>query len=222
MKQQSLVGSRLRLRKSFGRIASVFEPPDLIGLQRQSYEDFLQKDVLPEERKPQGLQSIFQSVFPISDYNEKVRLEFVKYRLFHPKYDVTECRQRGMSYASVLKVTLRLVVFEEGAEKKGGKKSIRDMREQEVYLSDIPLMTDFASFIINGTERVVVSQLHRSPGVFLIMTEAKTPPAANTSTPPALFPIAALGWILNLIKKIWSMLKLTGSANFRPRFFSKP
>ena len=168
MKHTSLTGSALRLRKSFGRIPSAFDVPNLIGLQKQSYENFLQKDVPPNERKNIGLQSIFKSVFPISDYNNKVSLEFVKYRLFHPKYDVKECRQRGMSYASVLKVTLRLVVFEdsgeEGEESKG--KGIRDMKEQEVYLSDLPLMTDSASFIINGTERVVVSQLHRSPGVF--------------------------------------------------------
>ena len=165
MKRSSFTGSALRLRKSFGRIPSTFDVPNLIGLQKQSYENFLQKGVPPEKRKNMGLQAIFKSVFPISDYNNKVSLEFVKYRLFHPKYDVSECRQRGMTYASTLKVTLRLVVFEESESEKD-RKVIHDMKEQEVYLSDLPLMTDSASFIINGTERVIVSQLHRSPGVF--------------------------------------------------------
>ena len=169
MKRASFTGSALRLRKSFGRIPATFAVPNLIGLQRQSYEDFLQRDVPPEKRKSIGLQAIFNSIFPISDYNDKASLEFVKYRLFHPKYDVKECRQRGMTYASTLKVTLRLVVFEDNEEdstEKTEKKVIRDIKEQDVYLSDLPLMTDSASFIINGTERVVVSQLHRSPGVF--------------------------------------------------------
>ena len=163
MKRTTLTGSSLRLRKSFSRIPTTFDVPNLIGLQKKSYEDFLQKEMPSEKRKDIGLQSIFKSIFPISDYNNKASLEFVKYRLFHPKYDVMECRQRGMTYSSTLKVTLRLVVFEESEEE---KKVIRNIKEQEVYLSDLPLMTDSASFIINGTERVVVSQLHRSPGVF--------------------------------------------------------
>ena len=164
MKRTTLTGSSLRLRKNFCRVPATFDIPNLIGLQKKSYEDFLQKDIPSEKRKDIGLQAIFKSIFPISDYNNKASLEFVKYRLFHPKYDVIECRQRGMTYASTLKVTLRLVVFEESEEEE--KKVIRDIKEQEVYLSDLPLMTDSASFIINGTERVVVSQLHRSPGVF--------------------------------------------------------
>ena len=141
------------------------EVPNLINLQRASYEKFLQKDVPPEKRENIGLQAIFKSVFPISDYNNTVSLEFVEYNLSHPKYDIRECMQkRGMTYASPLRVTLRLVIFEPAEE--GKEKSIRDVKEQEVYLSDIPLMTDHASFVINGTERVVVSQIHRSPGVF--------------------------------------------------------
>ena len=164
MKKISITGSNLRLRKSFGSMKTSIEIPNLIHLQNSSYEKFLQKDVPAEKRENIGLQSIFQSVFPISDYNGTISLEFVKYSLSHPKYDVQDCLQRGMTYASPLKVTLRLVIFEEGQEGEG--KSIRDVKEQEVYLSDIPLMTDYASFIVNGTERVVVSQLHRSPGVF--------------------------------------------------------
>lgn len=165
MKKLSLTGSHLRFRKSFGSMRVPVEIPNLINLQRASYEKFLQKDVPPDKRENIGLQAIFKSVFPISDYNNTVSLEFVEYNLSHPKYDIRECMQkRGMTYASPLKVTLRLVIFEPAEE--GKEKSIRDVKEQEVYLSDIPLMTDHASFIINGTERVVVSQIHRSPGVF--------------------------------------------------------
>ena len=165
MKKISLTGSNLRFRKNFGTMTKFVEVPNLIQLQNSSYESFLQKDVPPEKRKNVGLQAIFKSVFPISDYNNTVSLEFVHYNLSHPKYDVRECLQkRGMTYASPLKVTFRLVIFEPGEE--GKERVIHDVKEQEVYLSDIPLMTDHASFIINGTERVVVSQIHRSPGIF--------------------------------------------------------
>ena len=172
MKKTSITGSRLRLRKSFGSMKTPLEIPNLIGLQHSSYEKFLQKDIPPEKRQSEGLQGVFQSVFPISDYSNTVSLEFVKYSLSHPKYEVKECLQRGMTYASPLRVTLRLVIFEPAKE--GEEKTIRDVKEQEVYLSDIPLMTDHASFIINGTERVVVSQLHRSPGVFFDHDSGKT------------------------------------------------
>ena len=160
----SIVASSLKLRKSFGKIKSDFHIPNLIELQKKSYEKFLQKDVDPEKRQDQGLQSVFSSVFPISDYKQTVSLEFVKYTLQHPKYDVEECRQRKMTFASPLRTTLRLVVFDvkEGAT----ERVVRDVKEQEVYLGEVPLMTESGSFIINGTERVIVSQLHRSPGVF--------------------------------------------------------
>ena len=141
------------------------EIPNLIGLQLSSYKSFLQKNVPPEERRSAGLQGVFKSVFPIFSYNRDVSLEFVKYTLSHPKYEAQECLQRGMTYAAPLRVTLRLIIFEPVKED-GEEKIIRDVKEQEVYLSDIPLMTGHASFIINGVERVVVSQLHRSPGVF--------------------------------------------------------
>ena len=163
MKERPITGSSLRFRKSFGQSKVSIDIPNLITLQNNSYKNFLQRDVAPEEREDLGLQAIFKSVFPIYDYNNTVSLEFVKYTLVHPKYDIKECRQRGMTYSSALKVTLRLVVFDVSED---GKKTIRDAKEQDVYLSDIPLMTDSASFVINGTERVVVSQLHRSPGVF--------------------------------------------------------
>ncbi len=165
MKKRFLTGSHLRFRKSFGSTRKFVDVPNLIHLQSHSYKKFLQKDVPPEKRKNIGLQAIFKSVFPVSDYNNTVSLEFVHYSLSHPKYDVRECLQkRGMTYASPLRVTFRLIIFEPKEE--GKKRAIRDVKEQEVYLSDIPLMTNHASFIFNGTERVVVSQIHRSPGVF--------------------------------------------------------
>ncbi|OFZ11241.1 MAG: DNA-directed RNA polymerase subunit beta [Bdellovibrionales bacterium RBG_16_40_8] len=159
-----LTASNIRLRRSFARTKQYTEIPNLIELQKKSYESFLQKDVDADRRGQDGLNGVFKSVFPITDFNNTANLEFVSYTLESPKYDVDECRQRGMSYAAPLKVTLRLIVFDVDEETEA--RSIRDVKEQEVYLGEIPLMTANGSFIINGTERVVVSQLHRSPGVF--------------------------------------------------------
>lgn len=159
-----ITASNLRLRKLFARNKQVIEIPNLIELQKKSYEAFLQRDVDPDKRGDAGLNGVFRSVFPISDFNNTASLEFVGYTLETPKYDVDECRQRGMTYASPIKVTLRLIVFDVDEETEA--RNIRDVKEQEVYLGEIPLMTSNGSFIINGTERVVVSQLHRSPGVF--------------------------------------------------------
>ncbi len=153
-----------RFRKKFGQYAPLIEIPDLIEIQKQSYDRFLQKDIAPDKRDSTGLHGVFKSVFPIRDFNDTASLDFVSYTLEAPKYDVDECRSRGMSYASPLKVTVRLEVSEVDELTKA--KSIKDIKEQEVYLGEIPLMTDRGSFIVNGTERVVVSQLHRSPGVF--------------------------------------------------------
>lgn len=159
-----VTASNLRVRKSFAKNKQVIDIPNLIELQKSSYEGFLQKDVDPDRRGEAGLNGVFKSVFPISDFNNTASLEFVSYTLEPPKYDVDECRQRGMTFAAGMKVTLRLVVFD--VDEQSETRSIRDMKEQEVYLGDIPLMTANGSFIISGTERVVVSQLHRSPGVF--------------------------------------------------------
>ena len=159
-----VTASNLRLRKNFSRTEQLTKIPNLIELQKKSYENFLQKDVDPDRRGDDGLNGVYKSVFPISDFNNTASLEFVSYVLEPPKYDVEECRQRGMTYAAPVKVTLRLIVFEVDEETEA--RSIRDVKEQEVYLGEIPLMTQNGSFIINGTERVVVSQLHRSPGVF--------------------------------------------------------
>ncbi len=159
-----VTASNLRLRKSYARTKQLTKIPNLIELQKRSYENFLQKDVDPDRRTDEGLNGVFKSVFPISDFNNTASLEFVSYVLEPPKYDVEECRQRGMTFAAPVKVTLRLIVFD--VDEATEARSIRDVKEQEVYLGEIPLMTQNGSFIINGTERVVVSQLHRSPGVF--------------------------------------------------------
>lgn len=164
MDKTPVTASNLRIRKSFAQNKQVIDIPNLIELQKSSYEAFLQKDTDPDRRGEDGLNGVFKSVFPISDFNNTASLEFVSYTLEPAKYDVDECRQRGMTFAAPIKVTLRLIVFDVDEETEA--RSIRDVKEQEVYLGEIPLMTANGSFIINGTERVVVSQLHRSPGVF--------------------------------------------------------
>ena len=168
---KTFTGSK-RIRKSFGRIPEVAPMPNLIDVQRSSYEAFLQMNVLPDSRTQTGLQEVFKSVFPIDDFAGRGRLEFVDYELEEPKYDVEECIQRGMTFAAPLKVTLRLIVWD--VDEDTGAKSIRDIKEQPVYMGDMPLMTDNGTFIINGTERVIVSQMHRSPGVFFDHDKGKT------------------------------------------------
>ena len=163
---------RKRVRKSFGRIPEVTQMPNLIEVQRSSYDHFLQMDVPPEKRANLGLQEVFRSVFPIKDFSDRAVLDFVKYELETPKYDVEECQQRGITFAAPLKVTLRLSVFD--VEEDTGLRSIRDIKEQDVYMGDMPLMTANGTFVINGTERVIVSQMHRSPGVFFDHDKGKT------------------------------------------------
>src|SRR5881396_4420605 len=161
-----------RIRKSFGRIPEIAPMPNLIEVQRSSYDHFLQMGVVAEERGSVGLQEVFKSVFPIRDFSERAQLEFVRYELETPKYDVDECQQRGITYAAPLKVTLRLVVWD--VDEDTGARSIRDIKEQDVYMGDMPLMTKNGTFIINGTERVIVSQMHRSPGVLFDHDRGKT------------------------------------------------
>src|SRR5215467_12853097 len=141
-----------RIRKNFGRVAEVAPMPNLIEVQKSSYDHFLQMGVVSEQRSSIGLQEVFKSVFPIKDFSERSMLEFVKYELEPPKYDVDECQQRGMTFAAPLKVTLRLVVWD--VDEATEARSIRDIKEQDVYMGDMPLMTDKGTFIINGTERV--------------------------------------------------------------------
>src|ERR671925_519825 len=157
------VANNLRFRRSFGRIRKIIDLPYLIEIQKNSYDLFLQKDAAPLERQSIGLQEVFKSVFPIKDFNETASLEFVSYSLGDPKYDVEECHQRGMTFAAPLKVTVQLVLWE--VDQQTGSRSIKNVKEQEGYFGEIPLMTSNGTFMVNGTERVIVSQLHRSPGV---------------------------------------------------------
>jgi len=168
---QTFIG-RKRVRKFFGKIQEVAEMPNLIEVQKASYDQFLLVQEPHGGRPDEGLQAVFKSVFPISDFSNSSMLEFVKYEFEGPKYDVDECRQRGMTYAAPLKVTLRLIVFD--VDEETGAKSVKDIKEQDVYMGDIPLMTNNGTFVVNGTERVIVSQMHRSPGVFFDHDKGKT------------------------------------------------
>ncbi|GAB4122759.1 MAG: DNA-directed RNA polymerase subunit beta [Rhodothalassiaceae bacterium] len=163
---------RKRVRKTYGHIAEVTEMPNLIEVQRASYDQFFKPGATEEERLQSGLENVLRSVFPISDFSNTASLEYVKYELEEPKYDVEECKQRDMTYAAPLRVTLRLIVFEVDPETEA--RSVLDIKEQDVYMGDMPLMTDNGTFIINGTERVIVSQMHRSPGVFFDHDKGKT------------------------------------------------
>src|ERR1700761_2675397 len=167
----SKVQSNFRHRMNLGRVESIVEIPNLIDIQKSSYDKFLQSDVGPRERKEIGLEAVFRSVFPIKDFDGTSELVYVSYNLEKPKYDVDECRQRGMTFAAPIKVTTQLMVYD---TREGGERIVRDIKEQEVYFGEIPLMTETGTFIINGTERVVVSQLHRSPGVFFDHDKGKT------------------------------------------------
>jgi DNA-directed RNA polymerase subunit beta len=167
----SKVQSNFRHRTNLGKVDSIVEVPNLIGIQKRSYDKFLQSDVEPKTRQDMGLEGVFRSVFPIRDFDGTSELVYVGYNLEKPKYDVDECRQRGMTFAGPIKVTTQLMVYD---VREGGERIVRDIKEQEVYFGEIPLMTETGTFIINGTERVVVSQLHRSPGVFFDHDKGKT------------------------------------------------
>jgi len=160
------------IRKNFGHIRKIVDIPNLIEIQRKSYDKFLQMDLEPEKRGNIGLQGAFKSVFPIRDFSGKCSLEFVNYKIGDVKYDVKECVQKGMTYAAPLKIVVRLVVFD--ADRSSEQKLIRDIKEQEIYFGEIPLMTESGTFVVNGTERVIVSQLHRSPGIFFDHDKGKT------------------------------------------------
>ncbi|MBI3072394.1 MAG: DNA-directed RNA polymerase subunit beta [Deltaproteobacteria bacterium] len=168
----AVIQDNFRVRRSFGRIGKIVDIPNLIDIQKRSFQRFLQADTPPESRELIGLQAVFKSVFPIRDFNGVSELDFVSYHLEKPKYDVDECRARGMTFAAPVKVLIRLVVWD--VNETTSVRSIRDVKEQEVYFGEIPLMTETGTFIINGTERVVVSQLHRSPGVFFDHDRGKT------------------------------------------------
>src|SRR3979409_1524981 len=161
-----------RIRKNFGKQATVLDTPYLLAIQLDSYRSFLEADAREEGAKTVGLHAAFQSVFPISSYSGNATLEYISYRLGEPVFDVKECQLRGLTYAAPLRTKVRLIVLDKEAA--GAKKPVKDVREQEVYLGELPLMTDNGTFIINGTERVIVSQLPRSPGVFFDHDRGKT------------------------------------------------
>lgn len=160
-----------RMRKDFSKLERIIDIPNLMEIQKESYARFLQRDISPDEREDVGLQAAFKSTFPIRDFTGTSSLEFVNYTIGEPKYEVEECLQRGMTYEAPLRITVRLVVYD--IDKDTGAKSVRDVKEQEIYFGNIPLMTERGTFVINGTERVVVSQLHRSPGIFFDHDEGK-------------------------------------------------
>ncbi len=164
-------------RRDFSKIPPFIEVPYLLGIQTSSYDRFLQRGVPQSERENLGLEAVFHSVFPIQDFKGIAALEFVRYTIGEPKYSADECRERGMTLSAPLKVTIRLVLYQKDA---AGKKSVKDMKEQEVYFGELPLMTPTGTFIINGTERVVVSQMHKSPGVFFDSEKSKTGPVVRT------------------------------------------
>ncbi len=172
MAQTHSFNGRKRVRKFFGKIPEVAEMPNLIEVQKASYDQFLMVEEPAGGRSEEGLQAVFKSVFPIQDFSGSSMLEFVRYEFDAPKFDVDECRQRDLTYSAPLKVTLRLIVFD--IDEDTGAKSIKDIKEQDVYMGDMPLMTDNGTFIVNGTERVIVSQMHRSPGVFFDHDKGKT------------------------------------------------
>jgi DNA-directed RNA polymerase subunit beta len=163
-------------RRDFSKIPAFIEVPYLLGIQTSSYDRFLQRDVTQDQRESQGLQAVFHSVFPIQDFKGAAALEFVRYQIGDPKYVADECRERGMTFSAPLKVTIRLVLYQKDA---AGKKSVKDIKEQEVYFGELPLMTPTGTFIVNGTERVVVSQMHKSPGVFFDSEKSKTGPVVK-------------------------------------------
>lgn len=164
------VTERIRLRRDYSKFEKIHEVPNLIDVQWQSYQRFLQPKKDKDSREDFGLHAVFKSVFPIKDYNDTASLEFVSYEFGEPKYDIRECQQRGMTWAAPLKVTVQLVLWDDTT----GEKQIRDIKEQEVYFGEIPLMTPTGTFIVNGSERVIVSQLHRSPGVFFSHDKGKS------------------------------------------------
>jgi len=181
-----------RIRKNFGKIQEIVEIPDLIGMQRESYQRFLQMDIDPSKREDIGLQAVFQSVFPIKDFTGTASLEFVSYSFADVKHSVEECVHRGMTYELPIRLTVRLVVYD--VDKEAGTSNIRDVKEQEIYFGTIPLMTPRGTFIVNGTERVVVSQLHRSSGVFFDHDKGKTHSSGKVIYASRIIPVRG-SWI---------------------------
>jgi DNA-directed RNA polymerase subunit beta len=164
---------RKRIRKSFGKRGSVLNVPYLLTMQKDSYVAFLQKEVPPQQRKPEGLQAAFISAFPIVSHNGFVEMKFIEFNIAKPAFDERECQLRGLTFASAVRARLQMIIYDRETSTSQSK-VVKEVKEQEVYMGEVPLMTDYGSFIINGTERVIVSQLHRSPGVFFEHDKGKT------------------------------------------------
>lgn len=205
------------LRKHFAKVSNIIDIPNLIDIQKTSYKRFLQADITPAERKQSGLEAVFRSVFPIRDFSDTCSMEYVSYGLGTPKYDVQECHQRGMTYAAPIKVKVRLVTWD--VDKESGAQSIRDIKEQEVYFGEIPLMTENGTFIINGTERVIVSQLHRSPGVFFSHDKGKTHSSGKILHNARVIPYRVHGSILISTIKICFGYVLTVDGSCRQQYY---
>ena len=203
-----------RIRKDFSKLPTVMDIPYLLGIQVDSYKQFLQEDQGQEDRLDSGLHAAFRSVFPIVSYSGNAALEYVGYRLGKPVFDVKECQSRSVTYAVPLRVKVRLIIY----DKDSSNKAIKDIKEQEVYMGEIPLMTGNGTFVINGIERVVVSQLHRSPGVFFDHDKGKPTPQVSCCTPHASFQCGVRGSILNLIRRILSMSESIGEESFQRLF----
>ena len=195
----SFTGNK-RIRKSFGKRPTILEVPYLLSIQLDSYNKFLQQGVEIAERTDIGLHAAFRTVFPIVSYSGNAALEYVSYRLGRPVFDVKECQMRGLTFAAPIRVKVRLIIYDKEAS--GTPKPVKDIREQEVYLGEMPLMTDNGTFVINGTERVIVSQLHRSPGVFFDHDKGKTHSSGKLLFSAVLFLTADLGSISSLIPRI--------------------
>ena len=210
-----------QLTKQFGKIKISLPIPHLLNLQIDSYQKFLQEGLPVEDRKPdEGLEGVFRTVFPIEDFNKTASLEFVNYEVGEPKYDQAECISKGLTYEAPMRIKVRLVVYD--TDEASGNRTIRDIKEQDIYFGTLPLMTEKGTFIINGTERVIVNQLQRSPGIIFEHDGGKRTPAARCSTPAGLSPCAAPGWILTLTTRTSSTSALTAAAKCPPPFCSRP
>ena len=203
-----------RLRKDFGSMPKVMDIPYLLAIQLDSYRKFTQPDTPVDERGDYGLHAAFRSVFPIVSYSGNAALEYVDYSLGTPVFDVEECVLRGTTYACALRVKVRLIIY----DKEASSKSIKDIKEQDVYMGEIPLMTDNGTFVINGTERVIVSQLHRSPGVFFDHDRGKTHSSGKLLYSARIIPTVAHGSTLNLIPRIRSSHESTVVVSCLPPF----
>ena len=209
-----------RIRKNFGKRPTILDVPYLLSIQLNSYRKFLQTDVSEKDRKNVGLHAAFQTVFPIVSYSGNAALDYVSYRLGEPVFDVKECQMRGLTYAAPIRVKVRLVIYDKEAS--GANKPVKDIREQEVYLGEMPLMTDHGTFVINGTERVIVSQLHRSPGVSSITIRVKRIRQASSCSRPGSFRTGVRGWISNSIRRIPCSHESTAAESCQSRLSCVP